>query len=191
MVVFLHGGTPRSPRPTHPWQLSVLSVSLLARSCLRGISEDTAVCVVRFGRRGWNDAVEPHPVLDLAELLAAPPGIWLGRPGGARPEVTLVGHSMGGRAALWVAARHRVDRLVLLAPWLESSDPIPGPDTRQVVIVHGTGDAVTSPQRSADLAARLATTREVGRFVPLAGATHWLVDAWGRWVDAITAALAD
>ena len=141
--------------------------------------------------RGWNDAAQPDPVLDLAELLDAPPGIWVGQPGGGPPQVTLVGHSMGGRAALWAAARHRVDRLVLIAPWLEPGDPMPGPVTRDVLIAHGTADVVTSPQRSAALAERLASTRGIGLFVPVDGATHWLVDAWGRWVAAITTALED
>ena len=89
---------------------------------------------------------------------------WASRPSGDIPEVfgdlpvALVGHSLGGRAALLAGNAAGVRCVVALNPWVLPSDraDLRG---RRVLVVHGTDDRVAPPSRSADLVRRL---RDVG-----------------------------
>jgi pimeloyl-ACP methyl ester carboxylesterase len=76
-----------------------------------------AVHLLRYRYRGWN-APAADPVLDttwaLEEIASRHPGA----------PVVLVGHSMGGRAALWAAGAANVTAVCALAPWLVGTDPV-------------------------------------------------------------------
>jgi dienelactone hydrolase len=63
-------------------------------------------------------------------------------------SVGLVGHSLGGRAALLSAARPEVTSVVALNPWLSPADR-PVPTTARVLVVHGLRDRVAPAARSA------------------------------------------
>jgi dienelactone hydrolase len=95
--------------------------------------------------RGWD--ASHTPVDDARWALAQ-----LRERLGALPTC-LVGHSLGGRAALLAAGdAHSV---VALAPWVYPTDVPRGLDGQEILIVHGARDRIASPQRSAALARTL------------------------------------
>jgi len=145
-----------------------------------------AVVRLRYRRRGWNgDAADP--VADvrwaLAEIERRRPGL----------PVVLVGHSMGGRAAIAAAGDPHVVGLVALAPWIPPSDPVDQLADRTVVVVHGTDDDRTSPENSARFVARIRGVARDPRWVPVTGGDHAMLRHARRWhhltADAVTAML--
>jgi len=93
----------------------------------------------------------------------------------------LVGHSMGGRAALGAAGARNVLAVCALAPWLDGSDPVSQLDGRTVLIAHGDRERYTDPRESYAYALR-AKRRGVRicRFdVP--GAGHFMISQAGDW----------
>jgi pimeloyl-ACP methyl ester carboxylesterase len=113
--------------------------------------------------RGWDE--QHTPVDDVGWALAE-----LADRFGNLP-VSLVGHSLGGRAAILAADRPGVRSVVALAPWVYVSDGDRDLSGRRVLIVHGDADRVASPQRSALVAERLRRTAETG-YVRVSGGTH-------------------
>ncbi|WP_420712490.1 alpha/beta hydrolase, partial [Streptomyces sp. SPB78] len=80
---------------------------------------------------------------------------------GDRP-VVLLGHSMGGRAALRAAGHPTVRGIVALAPWCPEGEPVAQLAGRELVILHGDQDRVTSPDASWRLLARAREERDGG-----------------------------
>ncbi len=80
---------------------------------------------------------------------------------GGRLPTALVGHSLGGRAALLTAGAQEVEGVVALAPWVYPTDVAPGIDGRRILIVHGARDRITSPARARALAGTLSQLAEV------------------------------
>ncbi len=157
----MHGGRVRSLEPTSAWQPAVLRLTLLAgaisgRLRRRGI----AVARLRFGVRGWNDPAG-SPVLDarwaLQQLRQQ-----------ADVPIVVVGHSMGGRTAVRVAADPGVTGVIGLAPWLPPDEPVRPLTGRRLAIAHGTADRITDPALSAAFADRArAVASEVSlQFIP-------------------------
>jgi len=138
-VLVLHGGSSASTRTTSSGQLAVLRmipVAAAVRGALRGTNAE--VRRHRFAVRGWNGPAA-SPVADLRQVLDDLAGV--PRP----PAVVLIGHSMGGRAALRVADHPLVTAVAGLAPWIPPEEPfIPLPG-RRVLLVHAAADRVTSP----------------------------------------------
>ena len=125
-----------------------------------------AVAVYRLlnSARGWD--TQHTPVQDVAWALGE-----IGeRLGGARPTA-LVGHSLGGRAAILSAARPEVRTVAALAAWVYPDDVPAGLDGERILLVHGTADRIASPARAQALAGRLAA-RADAEFVPVEGGKH-------------------
>ncbi|MDT4939631.1 MAG: hypothetical protein QOG80_3302 [Pseudonocardiales bacterium] len=156
IALVLHGGQSASLAQVTPRQLSVLRMVPFARALQRAdAGHGLAVARLLFAVRGWNDTAQ-SPVPDarwavdqLTERFPDAP-------------IVLVGHSMGGRAALYAAGHPSVVGVVALAPWLEPGDPAAQLAGRRVLIAHGTRDRTTSPRGSAAYA-RLA--RDAGASV--------------------------
>jgi dienelactone hydrolase len=173
-VLVLHGGSSVSTRPTSPGQLAVLRMIPVA-AAVRGALHDTNVEVRRhrFALRGWNGAgaspaAELRKVLD--DLAGAP------RP----PAVVLIGHSMGGRAALRVADHPLVTAVAGLAPWIPPDEPfIPLPG-RRILLVHAAADRVTSPAATWAYARQAAGSAAVTA-VELRAADHAMVRRARLW----------
>ena len=172
-VLVLHGGKAASLDPVEPSQLTVRRMQPFVRD-LAALDDDIAVAQIRYRYRGWNDA-EAHPVADVEFALDA-----IGARYGPVP-VVMVGHSMGGRAALRAAGHPSVTGVVALAPWLPGAEPVAPVAGRDLVVLHGTRDATTSPdaslrfvERAAPLARRVACLR-----VPRSG--HGMVLRAGLW----------
>ena len=85
--------------------------------------------------------------------------------------MSLVGHSLGGRAALLASDQPEVRSAVALAPWVYPTDLPSCLDGQRLLFVHGDDDRVARPDRSAELARRLAELAPTA-YVSVAGATH-------------------
>ncbi|HVV77547.1 MAG TPA: alpha/beta fold hydrolase [Mycobacteriales bacterium] len=148
VALVLHGGKERSHDAALPSQLAALRMRPFAKTLQRrGAAHGLAVSSLGYRYRGWNGD-EASPVADARWALDA-----LGDRHGDVP-VVLVGHSMGGRAALRVADHGRVVGVVALAPWLTPNDPVAPLVGPRTMILHGNLDFVTSPRMSRRFAAR-------------------------------------
>jgi alpha-beta hydrolase superfamily lysophospholipase len=112
VVLVLPGGRATSLAPS-PRGLAYLRMVPFAWA-VRG--PGVAVWLLRYGYRGWNEPFR-HPVGDVRRALA--------EAGRVHPQapVTLVGHSMGGGAALRAADEPLVEGVCALAPWIEDGEP--------------------------------------------------------------------
>jgi pimeloyl-ACP methyl ester carboxylesterase len=166
VVVVLHGGASRGDRVrVSPTQLSVVRMVPVARRIAAAGRGRLAVLRLLNSTRGWDAA--HTPVEDVRWALAE-----LRSRFGDSVPFCLVGHSLGGRAALLAGDQDGVRSVVALAPWVHESD---GRDVdlagRQVLVVHGDQDRVASPRRSAVVAEALRRTTDVG-YVVVRGGEH-------------------
>jgi dienelactone hydrolase len=183
VVLVLHGGREHSKQPTSAGQLAYRRMVPIARSLRRAVGAHAAVWLVRNRVRGWNEPdrdalIDAESALDTARQR---------HPGAA---IVLVGHSMGGRAALLAAGAAGVVGVCALAPWLESGDPVDQLAGRAVVLAHGDRDTWTDPARSEAYARRVrGVTPDVCRFV-VRGAGHAMLRRAGDWTGLVRAFVA-
>lgn len=160
IVLVLHGGQARSPitvRRRPP--LAYLRMVSFARFLHRHESGRVmSVRILRYRYRGW-DEPKLHPVQDarwaLTQLRDRHPDA----------SMALVGHSMGGRAALRVADHPAVTAVCALAPWTLENEPVHQLAGRSVLIAHGDREHTTDPRLSYRFAVRAKqVTSRVCRF---------------------------
>lgn len=163
VVLVLHGGASRrgSP-PVSATQLSVIRMIPIARRIDRAGRGRLAVFRLLNSIRGWD--TEHSPLDDIDWALAG-----LRDRFGDLPT-SLVGHSLGGRAALLGGVAPAVRSVVALNPWVYPSDLV-DLSGRRVLIVHGTEDRVAEPGRAANLARKLSQHTDV-QFLEVRGARH-------------------
>lgn len=162
-VLVLHGGASRDgSMMVSPTQLSVLRMIPIAHRIARVGRGDLAVYRLLNSSRGWDTRHTPEHDARWAmdqirqELGPLPLG--------------LVGHSLGGRAALLAGDAPDVKSVVALAPWLYATDEV-DLSGRRVLIVHGSADRVASPSRSGVVARSLAQTAGVS-YICIEGGSH-------------------
>lgn len=146
-VLVMHGGASRAEAvPVSPTQLSVLRMVPVARRIATS-NRDVAVYRLLNSVRGWD--ARHSPVEDARWALDR-----IAERAGHRVPSVLVGHSLGGRAALAAGVSEEVRGVVALNPWLYPDDDM---DLlgRRVLLVHGTDDRIAPADRSAALARRL------------------------------------
>ncbi len=154
-VLVLHGGASRRGNMmVSPTQLSVLRMVPIARRIARVGRGRLAVFRLLNSVRGWD--THHTPVRDAAWGLDQ-----IAERYGERLATCVVGHSLGGRAALLIAGRPEVRSAVALAPWVYPTDVPDGLSGQRILIVHGTRDRVASPERSAALASALSRRARV------------------------------
>ncbi|MDX3855117.1 alpha/beta fold hydrolase [Streptomyces sp. AK02-01A] len=179
-VLLLHGGCSESEEPPSSLNLPGARMRPFIRSVLRATDGyDVVVGRVRYRHRGWNGsradaARDARRALDELEELAGP------------VPVVLVGHSMGGRAALAVAGHDLISGVVGLAPWCPRGEPVEQLAGRRAVLLHGTGDRVTDPRGSVELAARAREAGAEACAVLLAGGDHAMLRRAGTWHSLAT-----
>jgi pimeloyl-ACP methyl ester carboxylesterase len=182
VAVVLHGGRENSVAQVRARHLAVVRMQPFATALRRaGASSGLVVARVRYRVRGWNGA-EQSPVGDVEQAL--------GEFGVRFPNlpVALVGHSMGGRAAVYAAGAANVRAVVLLAPWLEEGDPVETLRDRRVLIAHGDRDRVTSARASAAYAHAAEAVIGSGSmsFVGVTGESHAMVRRARVWHELST-----
>ncbi len=133
-----------------------------------------AVWQLKYRYRGWN-APDLDPVHDVSWALG------YARRHHPGASVILVGHSMGGRAALRAAGDPSVIAVCALAPWIEPDEPVFQLLGRAVLILHGDQDTVTSPTASYEYAARARDLGVAVRWVSVADDGHAMLRKAGQW----------
>jgi pimeloyl-ACP methyl ester carboxylesterase len=176
LVLVLHGGRAHSRESGEPKRLAYLRMIPFARMLAR--HDELAVFMLRYRVRGWNapaNDAQRDAEWALGELARRYPDV----------PVVLVGHSMGGRAALGAAGARGVTAVCALAPWLDGSDPVTQLAGRTVLIAHGNRERWTDPGESFDYAVRAKrVTDRVARFdVP--GAGHFMINRAGDWMALV------
>jgi dienelactone hydrolase len=181
VALLLHGGTEESHDPVRAWSGTVLRMRPFARA-IRRRDSDIAVALLRFRVRGWNGA-SADPVADVAFAIDRIAERHANLP------IVLVGHSMGGRAAIRSAGDPRVRGVVALAPWLPTGEPQAQLAGRDLVIIHGTEDHRTSPRSSAQFADTARDVARSVRYLAVPGGDHPMLrhaSTWHRWTaDAV------
>jgi dienelactone hydrolase len=173
-VLVLHGGASRrESMMVSPTQLSVVRMIPIARKIARAGHGELAVFRLLNSRRGWDARHTPvrdaHWALDrMRETL------------GETTPTCLVGHSLGGRAAILTADREEVRGVVALAPWVYPGDHPARLDGARILIVHGDRDRIASPNRAHALAQRLSRLAPTS-FVLVRGGKHAMLARHGAF----------
>jgi hypothetical protein len=163
-VLVLHGGARRGDSVmVSPTQLSVLRMIPIAKRIARLGAGRLAVFRLLNSVRGWDDG--HTPVQDARWALQQ-----IRDQLGDLP-VGLIGHSLGGRAALLAAGEPLVQSVVALAPWVYPTDNPGSLAGRRILVVHGSADRIASPQRSFAVSRTLARTGDVG-YIQVDGGKH-------------------
>ena len=166
IVVVLHGGASRGDRmAVSPAQLSVLRMVPVAHRIARAGRSRLAVHRLLNSHRGWD--TRTTPVMDARWAIEQV------RSRHGDLPVALVGHSLGGRAALLAGDDPYVRCVVALNPWVLPADRV-DLRGRRVLVVHGTDDRIAPPSRSADFVRRLAAGTDVDHVI-IEGGKHAMV----------------
>lgn len=187
VAVVLHGGRSTSHMRARATQLAVLRMAPFV-SGLRAAGADRGLVVarVRYRYRGWNGA-EQSPVADVEWALRQ-----LDQRFGGLPTA-LVGHSMGGRAAVYSAGHPSVTTVVGLAPWIEPGDRVDPLAGRALLVAHGTADRMTSNVNSARFTHEAAAIARSASYVAVEGEKHAMLHRASLWhqlsTGFVTAAL--
>lgn len=177
VVVILHGGSERSKAPVAWWRLAVVRMVPFARAVERRGGDRLAVLRLKNRVRGWNGAAT-DPVVDARWALDRVRRVLPGVP------IALVGHSMGGRVALHLAADPDIAAVVALAPWVENDVRQPAPDT-PVLLMHGTRDRITDPRRTQVIARWFAEAGVAVRHIRVEGESHAMLRHAREWHEMV------
>jgi predicted esterase len=175
IAVFCHGGTATSVEPPREFALSLVRMRAIEQSVRRAAGDrGIATCLIRYRVAGWNGSAADAfaDVRWTVEQLRAEHG----------PDVplVLVGHSMGGRAALRAGGDPQVAAVCALAPWTPPGEPVDHLRGTVVTILHGRGDRWVPARLSADFALRArAAGVQVARFTAPGG--HSMLRGAERW----------
>ena len=177
VVIALHGGASRGERMmVSPTQLSVLRMVPVARRVARAGRGRLATYRLLNSYRGWDTHLTP--VDDARWALQQVQERYGDVP------VCLVGHSLGGRAALLAGDHPTVASVVALNPWVYPTDraDLRG---RRVLIAHGDADRIAPPARAQAVARTLARTTDVA-WLTVEGGKHAMLSR-GRVFESAAA----
>jgi len=176
VALVMHGGAVEGVELNRAWSHNVARLVPFARA-LKKVPGPLAVARLRFRVRGWNG--DAMPVEDarwaLAQVRAAYPGV----------PIALVGHSMGGRVAMFVGDEPDVRLVVGLAPWIEPGDPRPGAGTR-TVLLHGDRDVICSLARTRAAVEQMQAEGLDASLVRVARADHAMLVRARVWTALVT-----
>ena len=186
VALVLPGGQASSLRPASARQLTARRMRPFAAAIHRaGHDAGLAVGLVRYRYRGWNGQ-QASPLADVSWALDE-----ARRRHGDVP-VILLGHSMGGRAALRMGGDRSVRAVLAFAPWLPDGEPAGQLAGRRVLIAHGSLDRVTSPSASRAFAHAAAAAGAEVTWTGVRGDTHAMLLRYRTWQRlAIRFTLAD
>ncbi|MET8943348.1 alpha/beta fold hydrolase [Streptomyces sp. NPDC004542] len=183
-VLVLHGGRASSTSPARPRQLAALRMRPVQRAIAAGLPyEDVLLAGVRYRLRGWN-GTRADPVPDTLAALRH-----LADLAGPVPTV-LVGHSMGGRAALHAAGHPQVRAVLALAPWWPPGEPVRHMAGRRLVVLHGERDRITAPADSAAYVHRARGTAARAAMALVRDGDHAMLRRHRFWHDTAAAVVA-
>ncbi|MEU8848041.1 alpha/beta fold hydrolase [Streptomyces sp. NPDC048564] len=174
-VLFLHGGQAHSRATSRSWYPSPLRMRPFVRAVAAALPDDDVLLAeVRYRVCGWNGP-DADPVRDtrraLRELAALAEDV----------PVVLVGHSMGGRAALRAAVAPQVRAVLALAPWCPEGEPVAHLRGKEVIVLHGDRDRVTDPHASASFVSRARAAGARAELKIMAGGGHAMLRRSAHW----------
>ncbi|MFJ1703840.1 alpha/beta fold hydrolase [Kitasatospora sp. NPDC088346] len=185
-VLLLHGGRADSLTAPPAVNLPLARMRPFAAALRDGPDgPGLLVASVRYRLRGWNG----HRADALRDALRAVDELHRRAPG---IPVVLVGHSMGGRAALGAAAHDAVRGVVALAPWCPPGEPVRPLAGRSAAFLHDEADRVTSARQTWDFARRAAAAGARVRTVAMPGGGHTMLRGartWHRVTVSLTTAM--
>lgn len=174
-ILVLHGGKVAGMLPPKTSSLSMLRLRpFWTRLGSAGKEHGISTHLLHYRYAGWNGAAADaaRDARWALEDLAARYG---------EVPVVLVGHSMGGRAAMRVAPSPNVVGVVGLAPWLPPEEPVPHLTGRTVLLAHGTHDRWVDPRTSLAFALRAKAAHDAVARVEVHGVGHALLRRAGDW----------
>ena len=175
VAVFCHGGAASSLVPPRDQALSLARMRAVERFVRRaGRSRGVVTQLLRYRVAGWNgEAADAYADTRWAiQRIRDDYGEDL--------PIVLVGHSMGGRAALRAGGDPQVAAVCALAPWTPPGEPVAHLRGRTVAILHGRGDRWVPARLSADFALRAREAgASVARFTVAGG--HSMLRRAHRW----------
>jgi predicted esterase len=175
IALFCHGGTATSVAPPREAALSVVRMRAIEQY-VRTSTADLGISthLLRYRVAGWNGAAA-DAYADVRWALER-----LRDEHGPAVPIVLVGHSMGGRAALRAGGDAQVAAVCGLAPWTPPGEPVGHLRGRTVAILHGNSDRWVPAKLSADFALRAREAgAHVARFVTPGG--HSMLRGALRW----------
>ncbi len=175
-VVLLHGGRVSGrTRPPSRWAPPALRMVPFGRAVRRATAgHGVAVGSVVYRYLGWNGD-HADPARDATAALDR-----LRDRFGPVP-VVLIGHSMGGRAALHAAGHPLVRAVVGLAPWCPPGDPVAQLADRRTALLHCPADRVTSAEDSRRLVARVRAAGGTACLLPMPHGGHTMLRDAATW----------
>ncbi|GGS11529.1 hypothetical protein GCM10010269_58320 [Streptomyces humidus] len=182
-VLVLHGGREHGRERSRPWHPAALRMRPVLRAALAATDRrDVLLGEVRYRYRGWNATADPvaDTVRALEELRASTGEV----------PVVLVGHSMGGRAALRAAADPSVHAVLALAPWCPPGEPVEHLGGTSIVVLHGDRDRVTDPEESARYVRRARRADARAGLVLVRGGDHAMLRRGADWHRATASVVA-
>ncbi len=180
VALVLHGGRSRGTGTVHAAQLAVVRMAPFATSLRRaGAERGLAVARLRYLVRGWNGSTQ-SPVHDVRWALERLAEQFPDAP------VAMVGHSMGGRAAIYAAAHPSVRAVVGLAPWIEPGDPVAQLAGRRLFVAHGDIDRMTNPTASAAYTKAAERVADSASYVAVHGDRHAMLRRATIWHQLTT-----
>ena len=177
-VLVLHGGSADSSAPVGRWSLAAWRLAPVARSVARSVS-GAAVYRLRNSVRGWNGdgtAVLSDARWAIDRIVEAHPGV----------PVVVVGHSLGGRVAVQLAAESGRDGgpvvgAVGLAPWLKPDDPVSGLRDVPIAVIQGTRDRMIPTPSTEPWLTRAAASGALIRRSVVDGGEHAMLRRYRQW----------
>jgi predicted esterase len=175
VALFCHGGTVASVDPPRERALSVVRMRAIeqfvsAAAADRGLT----TCLLRYRVAGWNGGAA-DAYADVRWALDR-----IRAEHGSDVPIVLIGHSMGGRAALRAGGDGQVGTVCALAPWTPPGEPVEHLRDRTVAILHGRGDRWVPAALSAEFAHRAQEAgARVARFTVAGG--HSMLRRALRW----------
>lgn len=177
VALFCHGGTATSVEPPRDYALSLVRMRAIEHVVRQaGSRHGLETQVLRYRLAGWNGEAADA----FSDVRWAIEAIRSERGDGV--PIVLIGHSMGGRAALRAGGDPQVAAVCALAPWTPPGEPVAHLRGRTVAILHGRGDRWVPAKLSADFAVRAqAAGASVARFTIAGG--HSMLRSAGKWHD--------
>ena len=183
IVLVLHGGREVGYGSVPARRLTYVRMRPFAHA-IHARARDAAVSLLRYRYRGWNGP-DADPVRDTEWAVEQ-----LVHTHGAVP-IVLVGHSMGGRAALRAAGHPLVTAVAGLAPWLPPGEPTHQLEGRDVLLVHGTADVTTRPRSTTAFARTITPLARRVACIEVQRSGHAMLQRAALWHELTAAFVAN